>query len=396
MIMLKPRTLLSGLLMAALMLGGIGCREKEEPKPPVPAPLPAPEEVKPRIQVAVPLKGADKDPGWGCYQGIKAAITRHGADVGITEKELLVTQVVGETPAEVLQSARAAVAKNSHLILGGATELQAEMLAEFAQQARIPFIAMAAANDELTSKGEYIFRVHSPESALGKVLAKFAYENLNCSRAAVLVQSNRQSLVTARSFAQVLEELGGTVEPRVTFEESDADISGQLAMLKGKNPPALLVAASSSQVAARVVHLRQAGIRAVVLAPYLGDLKKLLELSEEQRKDCYFASPFEPDATRAEVTEFVSEFGEIPGAVEFPPPEAALGYDAALLALDALKRAPSLESSALQKALSQAQNIAGVTGVFSIDPLGDPKKRIAIVELKEPKPELKARLLPPD
>jgi branched-chain amino acid transport system substrate-binding protein len=331
-----------------------------------------------------------------CYQGIRAAIVKHGADVGISERDLLPTQVAGETAAEILQSARAAVAKNSHLILGGATEEQAEMLAEFAQQARIPFIAMVAANDELTSKGEYIFRVHSPESVLGKVLARFAYENLNCSRAAVLVQSNRQSLVTARSFAEVFEKLGGRAELRVTFEDSDADISGQLAMLKGKNPPALFLAASRSQVAERAVQLRQAGIDSALLAPYLGDLRKLLELSEEQRKECYFASPFEADPTRAEVTEFVSDFGEVPGAVEYPPPEAALGYDAALLALDAIKRAPSLEASALRDALAQARNIAGVTGVFSIDELGDPKKRVAIVGLKEPKPELKARLLPPD
>ncbi len=387
-----------GVLLIGVVFAGFNCRREEEPRPPLPpAPAPTPGAVVSEpgviIALALPLAGEENTPGWSCLQGINLAVAARGTEAGVTQKELLVVKVKGDTPEAARQAARQVGVKNPHLIIGGVTELHAQALAEMAQQAGIPFIAIMAANDQLTA-GDYVFRVHSPESDVGKVLARFAVENLNAQKVALLVQASPQSLVTARAFVAVLGDLGRAAATQVSFEESGEDIGGQLAMLVSKKPDAIFLAASPAEIAKRIKEIREAGIKAAVLAPYSGNLNQLLALSEEARQGCYFGSAFEPDATRAEVNEFVEDYKAIPSALQFPPAEAALAYDACLLALEAIKDAASSERSQLRDALAKVKDVPGVTGVFSIDPLGNPRKSIAIVELKGLRPELSARLTP--
>ncbi len=52
---------------------------------------------------------------------------------------------------------------------------------------------------------------------------------------------------------------------------------------------------------------------------------------------------------------------------ETPDALAALGYDAASMLFDAIKRAGTTEGTALAKAISETKNLDGVTGTITID-----------------------------
>lgn len=67
---------------------------------------------------------------------------------------------------------------------------------------------------------------------------------------------------------------------------------------------------------------------------------------------------------------------------EIIPAVAALGYDAYLAVLEAVKTANSTDSLAIRDALKGIQ-IEGVTGAISFDEIGDAKKDMAFIKTVE-------------
>jgi branched-chain amino acid transport system substrate-binding protein len=92
------------------------------------------------------------------------------------------------------------------------------------------------------------------------------------------------------------------------------------------------------------------------------------------------------------VKEFVAKFQEKYGA----PPDtfAALGYDAARLLADAIKRAGSTDPKALRDSLAETSGFEGVTGRISFDANRNASKPGLIVTVKGGKFEIAERIAP--
>ena len=61
----------------------------------------------------------------------------------------------------------------------------------------------------------------------------------------------------------------------------------------------------------------------------------------------------------------------------------ALGYDATLLTLEALKRAASADSKALTAAIEETTDLSGVSGKITLKGMnGNPPKRALVVEIR--------------
>src|SRR5262249_19662939 len=74
---------------------------------------------------------------------------------------------------------------------------------------------------------------------------------------------------------------------------------------------------------------------------------------------------------------------------------AALGYDAALVLVDAMKRSKSLKGDDLAKAIAETKNFPGVTGTITIDKNRDANKSAVVVQMKGGKPVWVATIDPP-
>jgi branched-chain amino acid transport system substrate-binding protein len=62
---------------------------------------------------------------------------------------------------------------------------------------------------------------------------------------------------------------------------------------------------------------------------------------------------------------------------------AALGYDSALVLVDAIKRAGSTDGARIREALAATKNFAGVTGATSMDAERNASKAAVIVVIKD-------------
>ena len=93
------------------------------------------------------------------------------------------------------------------------------------------------------------------------------------------------------------------------------------------------------------------------------------------------------------VRNFVQKYKDRYGAI--PDGMAALGYDAARVLADALKRAKKLDGPSVRDAIGVTRNFAGVTGTITIGPERNAVgKKIIIEEVKNGQLTLRATIEP--
>src|SRR5205085_7627101 len=76
------------------------------------------------------------------------------------------------------------------------------------------------------------------------------------------------------------------------------------------------------------------------------------------------------------VNDYKSRYGAVPDAL------AATAYDAARIMFDAVKRAPSLDGTAIRDALAATKDFPGVTGNVTFNENRDAVKPIVMIEIK--------------
>ena len=81
------------------------------------------------------------------------------------------------------------------------------------------------------------------------------------------------------------------------------------------------------------------------------------------------------------ITKFIADFKAEHGAI--PDGLAAMGYDAAMILADAMKRAGSLTGEAIKTALAATKNYQAVTGLITINSKRDAEKSAVVIEIKD-------------
>jgi branched-chain amino acid transport system substrate-binding protein len=89
----------------------------------------------------------------------------------------------------------------------------------------------------------------------------------------------------------------------------------------------------------------------------------------------------------AETSRFLDEYRAEYG-VEPQSAFAALGYDAVNLAIDAARRAGSVDRGAIAESIAATREFPGITGVISYPDGGVPQKTVWIVSIQKGKPRM--------
>ncbi|MBA3818192.1 MAG: ABC transporter substrate-binding protein [Deltaproteobacteria bacterium] len=260
-----------------------------------------------------------------------------------------------------------------------------------AQKAKIPMISPSSTNPDVTDVGDYIFRVCFLDDFQGWVDAKFAKENLKATKAAILYdQGQAYSSGLADYFEKSFKELGGTIVTRQAYTGGNLEISSQLQAIKGAGAEVVFLPGYYSDAGTIIRKARESGIA----VPFLGgdgwDSEELPKIAGDAINGNYFSNHYAPEEARPEVKNFVESYqAEYKSTADGL---AALGYDAALVLFDAMERAPSLSGKDLRDAIAGTKNFTGVTGTFSIDENRNAKKSAVIIEYKDGKQVMAARI----
>ena len=359
------RRIAAGLLLLPVLAGAwlFFGRVEEQPLPPL---VVTPKGEPILIGEIGSLTGPEAEFGISTRNGIELAINEANFDGGVNGRSLSLRVYDDQSKPEGAARATARLLTIDHvsLIIGEATSASSLAMAPIAQAAQVPMITPASTNPSVTEGRDYVFRACFSDAFQGLVMARYARETLKLERVAVLVET--QSVYSeglGKEFAHRFTELGGVIVASLSYSKGDTDFRVQLSAIAKLHPGALYLPGYVREVVAIAQQAKQQGLEVTLLGGDGWDSEKLFETGGTWIDGAFITNHYSADdpSVQGFVRAYQDAFGFVPDA------RAALGYDAARLAVDAMRRSPELSGPALRAALFQTRDFAAVTGMISID-----------------------------
>lgn len=252
------------------------------------------------------------------------------------------------------------------------------------QRHKIPMVSPYSTNPKVTQVGDYIFRVCYIDPFQGSAMAKFALNELQVKRAAILRDiKNDYSVGLAEFFKETFTKAGGTIIADAAYSEGDIEFRAQLTQLKAANPEAIFVPGYYTEVGLIARQARELGITVPLLGGDGWDSPKTIEIGGKAVDGAYFSGSFSSDDPNPMGQEFIKKYRTRYN--EDPDGTAATSYEAALVLFDAIQRAGTTAGDKVRDALATTKDFQGVSGRLSIDSNRNAIKRIVIMTIQDGK-----------
>lgn len=330
-----------------------------------------------------PFQGGIADFGKTMDQGVSLAIDEINGGGGILGKKVQLKKADDRSEAsEALSAVEKLITKDRVVgVIGEVASTNTWTAAPAAQTNKVPFITPASTNPKVTTVGDYIFRVCFTDDFQGSVCAVFARRNLRMTNAAIFrdVKSD-YSKGLADAFKKTFEESGGKVIVDTTYSQGDRDFKSQLTTIKAAKPQIIFIPGYYTEVSLIASQARQLGIDTPLLGGDGWDSDTLVPSAGKALEGCYFSNHFTAQDTHPATVKFVTAFRKKYN-VE-PNAFAALGYDAAWIMAEAIKKAGSTDGEAIRKALSEMTEYPGATGRITIDKNRNASKPAVVLQIK--------------
>ncbi len=222
---------------------------------------------------------------------------------------------------------------------------------EISNAAQIPEISNTATNIKVTQVGDYIFRACFIDPFQGKVVAKFAWEDLSAKTAAVLYNNaDAYSTGLQEAFVEAFKAHGGEIVALEAFAGAEVkDYSAQLTKIQNANPDVIFYPSQISMIPLQLQQTRAMGITAQLLGCDSWDYDYMPSLvGEDVVEGSYYVTGFSPDADTAKefVDAFNTRFGYRPSFC------SAMMYEAAHILLNAIQNADTIDGPGVRDAIA--------------------------------------------
>lgn len=346
-----------------------------------------------RIGIFEPLSGVDQEAGELELAGIELAQELYpkvlGKDVELVYGDNKSQIALAETVAQELIDKRVSVVLGSY---GNSLSLAG---GEYFKNAQIPAIGITCTNPLVTKGNPYYFRACIVDSFQGVMAAKYIYNDLGVERAVIMKASDDDyGAALSQQFSDKLVSLTGkedAIISTVEYAPEATDYKNQLAVIKTAKPEVVFLPVTAKEGASIVKQARAEGIESLFLGTDLWHEDILIEEGGVAAEGLVFTTYFDAESTLTDTTEeFLSAYREKYGEEETPESAVALGFDAYLLALDAIKRQAELENSTeeaseettLCSVLQDTKEFQGATGSITFDKNGDPIKSVVFIAVE--------------
>lgn len=330
------------------------------------------------------LTGPEAAFGISTKNGVDLALEEANAAGGVKGKKLEVRVYDDQSKPEEAASATTRLITQDKVvvILGEVASSNSLAMAPKAQEAKVPMISPSSTNPAVTEKGDYIFRVCFIDPFQGYVMAKYSREELKFSNVAILKDvKSAYSMGLAEVYEKKFAELGGKIVGIESYSKGDTDFRAQLTALKKLKPEGLYVPGYYTDVGIVARQARELGIKAVMMGGDGWDSAKLFELGGSAVDGSFVSNHYSSEDPSPQVQNFIGKYKKKYGAT--PDSLAALGYDAANVAIEAMKRAPDLSGPALRDAIAATRDFPGVAGTISMNEKRDAVKPAVVLQVKE-------------
>jgi branched-chain amino acid transport system substrate-binding protein len=344
-----------------------------------------------KIGVFEPLTGANGAGGADEAEGVKLANMLYPT-VTVGNKEYKIELVVADNKSDKVEAANAATmlaqkAKVNAVVGSWGSSLSMAGGPIFAE-AKIPAVGASCTNPNVTKGNEYYFRVCFIDPFQGEVMATYAFKNLGAKKASIIREvSNDYSVGLAKFFVDSFIKLTGdpnAIVAQADYNTGDQDFNAQLTNIKKAKPDVIFAPGNFTESALLIKQARQQGITTPFLGGDTWDEAAFLEVGGKEVEGAVFSTFFANDVpingtSAVFLKEFRAKFNKEPAAV------AALGFDAYLVILDAIKRANSTDPVKIRDEIAKTTNFEGAAGSISINADRNAEKDAVIKVVKDGK-----------
>ncbi len=332
------------------------------------------------------LTGTTATFGQSTNNAIQMAFDEINAAGGLLGKKVRVAVEDDQSKPEEAATAVTKLINQNHVVamLGEVSSSRSLAAAPICQANGIPMISPSSTNPRVTQVGDYIFRVCFTDPFQAEVGARIAWEILKVKKVAILSDvRNDYSVGLQTFFRQHFKGFGGAVVAEQSYSEGDSDFRAQLTQIKSANPEAIYVPGYYTEVATIARQARELGIAVPLIGGDGWDAPRLWEIGGEALNGCYFSNHYSVDDPSPAVQKFVADFKKRYN--QTPDALAALGYDAARILADAMKRAGASNGDKVRDALSATKDFQGVTGTITINKERNAVKPAVVLKIENGK-----------
>ncbi len=322
-----------------------------------------------KIGVFEPKTGANAAGGQLEIDGIKLANKLYPTVLGRK-----VTLVIADNKSDKVEAATAAarlVEKDKVTAIIGSWGSSLSMAAgDIVKKAKVPAVGASCTNPLVTQGNEYYFRVCFIDPFQGTVMANYAFNKLKAKKAAIVQEvSNDYAVGLAKFFTDSFKKStkdANCIVAVANYNTGDQDFSAQLTNIKSKNPDVIFAPGNFTESALVISQARKLGITCPIIGGDTWETNEFLKIGGKAVEGAVFSTFF---ATEKPITKeskkfldaYRADFKQEPAAV------TALGYDAYIVILDAIKRAKSTDGPKVRDAIAATKNFAGAAGMITLD-----------------------------
>jgi len=337
------------------------------------------------------LTGKEATFGQSAEKGIRIALEEINNAGGLLGKQVEVITVDTQSKNQEVNNCMVKLTQKDQVcaVVGEIASGNTIAAAPRAQSAKVPLVTPGSTNPVVTQKGDYVFRICYTDDFQGAAIAGFAARRLEKKQAVTITdQSSPYSLSLTEEFKKAFEKEGGKVLDDVSYKGTDTDYNALINKVLSSKPDVLVLTGYYTNVGNIIQTARKAGYTGPCVGGDGWDSETLYKIGGKALDDCYFTNHYSPEDPDPQIQSFIKKFKELHNN-EMPDAMAVLGYDAAMVVFDAIKRAGSAEGPKIRDALAGTKNFKGVSGTITIDENRNAQKTIVIVGVKDAKQYLK-------
>ncbi len=335
-----------------------------------------------KIGVYEPLSGKEKEHGELELQGIELAHELYPEAIG---KKVELVYADNKSDVDVaVSTAKSLVEKKVSVVLGSHGNTLSLVGGEVFAKAKIPAITVTATNPLVTSSSDYYFRTCFVESFQGVALAKYAVEQAGTSKAAIFRDADDDyAAAVSQTFSDKMVQITGdenAVTQVVEYKSSQKDFKKQLQQVKDSGAGVVLLASKNKDAIKIMQQAKEMGLQLKFLGTDSWESKSFVKDGGAAVEGAAFSTYFDPETAITQNTEvFLKAYREKYGEDAEPASDVALGFDAYMLAVNAINTAgTSVDTQAIRDQLAATKNFPGASGNITFDENGDPIKSVVI------------------
>jgi branched-chain amino acid transport system substrate-binding protein len=245
-------------------------------------------------------------------------------------------------------------------------------------------ISPSSSSPEISTAGDYTFRICPSDLAHGAALARWVYDTLGLRRGAVLYLNDQYGRGIRQAFVRDFTRRGGELVAIDPYLDDTPAVGPYLDRLAKVGTAQFLVVAGNRSEAEEI--LRQARSRGLQMPVLGGDGLEGIEEAGAIADGVFLSSAYLPTINTAANRAFLQAYRKKYPTAGLPNQPAAATYDAVYLLRDVIARAGTKRQDvrrALARVGTQDPPFRGVTGTLAFDIRGDVPNQAVYIGIVE-------------